>query len=144
MARETPTVPIARGRRAAYGRTSRHRRRSCSNADAAAGDAYAILGSLSGTSPGLPVPGTGFVLPLVIDAYLEFTLVSVGGGGLLSAPVGLLDARGRATCDFALPPGLPPSFAGLSVRHAAVVFDLHTPGAPAAHVTNEATSVLVP
>lgn len=109
-----------------------------------AGDVYALLGSLTGTSPGVPVAGTPFTLPLVLDAYFESTLLSIGGGGLLSAPVGVLDNRGRATCSFTIPPGLPPSLAGLKVHHAAVVFDLQAVGVPATHVTNPVVSVLVP
>jgi hypothetical protein len=109
-----------------------------------AGDAYAMLGSLTGTTPGVAVPTTPYTLPLVLDPYFAYALQSIGGGGLLSAPFGVLDNRGRATCDFTIPTGLPASLVGVSIFHAAVIFDLQAPGVPATHVTNPVTSVLVP
>lgn len=80
---------------------------------------YVLLGSLSGTSPGLPLDGV--VLPLVADAYTLFTLN--GPAPLLSGSVGLLDANGEGTAAFQLPPNAAlPGLVGKVVHHAYVVF----------------------
>jgi len=87
------------------------------------GEGYFLLGSLSGTSPGLPVPGSpGLGLPLNFDAYFQITLA----GGPFLNQTGTLDADGHADAALALPPVAEPAFAGLHLHHAYVTFD---PGA---------------
>ncbi|MEO0650094.1 MAG: integrin alpha, partial [Planctomycetota bacterium] len=44
------------------------------DADDAAGDFYFLLGSATGTEPGIPVLASGQVLPLTLDAYFNLTL----------------------------------------------------------------------
>jgi hypothetical protein len=88
-----------------------------------AGDFYFLLGSLSGTAPVLPLGPLD--LPLVFDAYTQFTLTSPNSL-ILPASFGQLDAWGRADTSFRLPPGSAPSFVGQTVHHAFVVLDQTT------------------
>ncbi|MBL8767242.1 MAG: FG-GAP repeat protein [Planctomycetes bacterium] len=88
-----------------------------------AGATYFVLGSVTGTSPGLSF--AGFHLPLNLDAYTLYTTSGFGGGPLIPR-VGVLDANGRASLGFVLPPsaalaGLP--LDGVFVHHAAVLLD---------------------
>jgi hypothetical protein len=90
---------------------------------AQAGATYVVLGSVTGTSPGLPLGP--YHLPLQLDAYTLYTLNGFGGGPLLPR-VGVLDAQGRASLTFVMPPssllaGLP--LDGVFVHHAAVLLD---------------------
>jgi hypothetical protein len=88
-----------------------------------AGEAFLILGSLSGTAPGFPLPGaSGQTLALNPDAYFQFTL-QFPGLGLLSPGVGSLDARGHAESQLIVPAGFDPILAGLTVQHAFVAVD---------------------
>jgi hypothetical protein len=64
-------------------------------------------------------------LPLVFDAYTQFTLTSPNSL-ILPASFGQLDAWGRADTSFRLPPGSAPSFVGQTVHHAFVVLDQTT------------------
>jgi hypothetical protein len=80
---------------------------------------YLILGSLSGTSPGIAVDGV--VLPLVPDAYLDHTLLFAGSPAY-DGTAGVLDPDGATTAQIAFPPGIDPSLAGQVAHHAALVF----------------------
>jgi len=80
---------------------------------------FIVLGSVSGTAPGVAVDGQ--VLPLNPDAYLLLTL---SGGGPLHSGIGLVDGSGSASAFLAIPPGLlSPVLAGLVVQHAYAVAD---------------------
>ncbi len=84
-----------------------------------AGGLFIVLGSVSGTAPGVAVDGQ--VLPLNPDAYLLLTL---SGGGPLHNGIGLVDGSGSASAFLAIPPGLlAPVLAGLVVQHAYAVAD---------------------
>ncbi|MBK6938829.1 MAG: FG-GAP repeat protein [Planctomycetes bacterium] len=88
-----------------------------------AGSTYFVLGSVTGTNPGVPLGA--YHLPLNIDAYTLYTTSGFGGGPLIPR-VGVLDAAGRASLAFVLPPssalaGLP--LDGVFVHHAAVLLD---------------------
>lgn len=85
-----------------------------------AGAPFLIVGSLSGTAPGLPLGGT--VLPLNYDAYMDYTLSAPGAPPILGG-VGLLDPLGRAHPTFVLPPAAPPALAGLELHHAALALN---------------------
>jgi hypothetical protein len=86
-----------------------------------ANSVYLMLGSLSGTHPGVPIGPT--ILPLEIDAY-SFLLLDLSVAPPLTPSIGLLDAQGRGNVAFTLAPGATnPSFAGLTVHHAFVAFD---------------------
>jgi FG-GAP repeat len=79
-----------------------------------AGELYLLLGSLSGTLPGIPIDGQ--VLALNPDAYFFLTL---SGGPPLQGSIGLLDAAGAGSASLVLPPGaISPSLAGAVVFHA--------------------------
>jgi outer membrane protein assembly factor BamB len=86
----------------------------------AAGQAYLVLGSLSGTSPGLPLPG-GLTLPLVADALTTLWLASPNLPPF-SNGLGLLSPSGDARATLTLPSGLSPTLAGLTAHHAFVEF----------------------
>lgn len=70
---------------------------------AAPGAIYLLLAGVDGTWPGLPLPGS-LTLPLNPTAPL-IDLVLGGGAGVFGNFLGLLDANGRATASFSLPPG---------------------------------------
>lgn len=85
------------------------------------GRLYFVLGSISGTSPGLPI-GDGVVLPLEYDAYFDLTIANPNSA-LLGPSLALLDPLGEAACQFNLPAGLPPELVGLTLHHAFLVVD---------------------
>jgi hypothetical protein len=84
-----------------------------------AGDFYFVLGSATGSSPGIPL-APGVDVPLVFDAYTELALS-------LAIPVapqfGVLDARGAANAKLVKAPGTNPAFAGLTLHHAYITID---------------------
>ena len=86
---------------------------------------YVLLGSASGTEPGIPLAG-GAVLPLAWDDYTAFTLTQPNHGPLVGS-FGVLDADGAAVGSLTLPEESPAELAGLTLHHAFVVLD---PGAP--------------
>jgi hypothetical protein len=105
-----------------------------------AGDLYYVLGSTSGSSPGVAV---GLhQLPLNVDDYLLLT-VNQPNSSFLSQSLSVLDSDGRASCQFNLPSGLNPALAGLNVHHAALLFDLGG-GTSLRHVTPAAGLLLTP
>jgi hypothetical protein len=86
-----------------------------------ANDFYAILISVSGTTPGLPLPN-GMVLPIIYDFATRIGL------DLLNIPpfiafAGLLDGDGRGSATFAPPPGLMGA-GGFGVYFAAATYTL--------------------
>jgi hypothetical protein len=86
---------------------------------ARAGKLYIVLGSASGTAPGLPGPPA---LPLNFDAYFKFTLINPNT--LISNSLGFLDGSGKAHPAFSLAPAsIDASLAGVTLNHAAVVLD---------------------
>ncbi len=87
---------------------------------ASAGQPYLVLGSISGTAPGVVVDGVH--VPLNPDVYLMATLKLVNKPPFV-ATLGILDAAGRGTAAFALPPGFDPGLVGLELHHAALLFD---------------------
>lgn len=83
-----------------------------------AGKAYLVLGSTSGTSPGLMLQGV--LVPLLSnDAYFLYTMANPNNDVLVNT-LGILDPAGRAQATIDLPP-LPPTLAGKTAHHAAVV-----------------------
>lgn len=101
---------------------------------------YVILGSFTGTSPGVVLPGSLLTMPLNPDAY--FNLRATNPTALMQNAVGSLDASGQASASFTLPPGLPPALAGLVFEHSYVLVDLSTV-API-FVSNTVSVTLVP
>lgn len=89
-----------------------------------AGQAHLILGSLAGTGPGLPL-APDVVLPLAVDLYFSLGLMQ-GGAPPVNNAFGQLDALGRSSASFNLPPGSPSSFAGTTANHAWIALDYLT------------------
>lgn len=104
-----------------------------------AGSLYLLLGSTSGTTPGLPAGA--LVLPLNPDAYFTFTLQNPGAPPL-SGSFGQLDTAGRAMVSFDLPAGSNPALAGAVVHHAYAVLDVSPFGVPL--TSNPAALTLLP
>lgn len=78
---------------------------------------YLLIGSF-GSDPGFGFDGVQ--IPLLPDAWMQLTL------GLANSPfypnsLGFLDATGRATAAFVLPPLTDPTLAGLVLHHAYIV-----------------------
>ena len=105
-----------------------------------AGRLHLLLGSASGTSPGIPV--NGLVLPLNPGPYFDYSLVAQNGP-LLVGTFGVLDGGGSATAQFVLPGAwASASLAGLVLHHAYVVLE---PTTVAVVLTSNAVSLeLVP
>ncbi|MEZ5980421.1 MAG: hypothetical protein R3F34_19715 [Planctomycetota bacterium] len=78
-------------------------------------------------SPGYPVIGTPWTLPLMLTSTSSTTWTLFGG--LLPAPFGLIHPYGSAHSEFVVPPNFPPVFAGLTVHHAYALLDVLAPGA---------------
>jgi hypothetical protein len=110
-------------------------------ADAFAGKSYMILGSATGTTPGIPYGGA--VVPLNLDGYLIFTVVSPNSP-LLAGSAGLLNSLGQATANFIVPPLSDPSLAGLTLNHAGIVLDLVSGSFVIPEVTNAYGVLLTP
>ncbi|MCA8943592.1 MAG: aryl-sulfate sulfotransferase [Planctomycetes bacterium] len=89
-----------------------------------AGQTYFVIGSMSGTYPGMFVNGLRF--PLNFDGYFRASMFAANQlpfGNTL----GTLDANGRAHATFTLPGGiLPPEAAGLEFHHATAIFSTTT------------------
>ncbi|MCA8954724.1 MAG: right-handed parallel beta-helix repeat-containing protein [Planctomycetes bacterium] len=82
-----------------------------------AGEDYLLLGSASGSTPG--VVAGDFELPLVADVWFNFTL-SVSTAPLIQSGFGQLDGAGKATPRIVLP--ALPVVSGTELRHAMLVF----------------------
>ena len=92
-----------------------------------AGQFYLILGSTSGTDPGLTVGQAE--LPLNPDPYFFLLLNNPGQPPLLGS-LGFLDPLGQGGAQLVLPPGLNPTLAGLELQHAALTLDTNGDGSP--------------
>lgn len=101
---------------------------------------YLVLGSVSGDTPGLETHGVH--VPLNPDPYLALTLL---GSPTLTGALGTFsDSSGlgvpMAEAEFLLPEGLSPAVVGLTLHHAALVFD---PLAPTLVTTSNAVKTFV-
>jgi len=90
---------------------------------ARAGELYWVLGSVTGTTPGLTLGA--FTLPLNLDTYFTFTLLNANSPAL-PASFGSLDAAGLATAAVVLPAASSPSLVGAMGQHAFVTLDAAT------------------
>jgi hypothetical protein len=84
------------------------------------GKLYLLLGSLTGTAPGLQLASVR--MPLILDPYFLLTL-ACPNGTMLPRSFFVLDSLGRGQCPLKLVPGLPPSLIGLTMQHSFVVID---------------------
>ena len=97
-----------------------------------AGSVYILLGSFSGTTPGIPM-ADGTVLPLASvnpvtftpDAYFFGTLTSPNQS-YLTPSFGVLDGDGEAACTLSIPGGVLTSLAGQTLNHAFAIVDPFT------------------
>jgi hypothetical protein len=101
---------------------------------------YFILGSVSGTSPGLPLGGS-ITLPLNFDLYTDYTLANPNSF-LLPTSLGVLNFFGLATSKVNVPNSLSLLGLPLTVHHAYVVLDPNPLGVVFA--SNPVPLVLVP
>jgi len=86
---------------------------------ALAGNAYFVLGSLSGVSPGVTTQGVH--IPLNIDVYTEVSILFANFAPFIQFQ-GTLDANGAANPRFEVPAGgLPASAVGVTLHHALLV-----------------------
>ena len=99
---------------------------------ALAGNPFLILGSLTGTAPGIPLGG-GITLPLVIDSYTIFSVENTNQPPIFGNTLGVLDGMAAATSTFTLPPGIAGPAVGLSLHHASLILD---PSLAPAYATN--------
>jgi PKD repeat protein len=106
---------------------------------ATAGLTYFVLGSFSGTAPG--VSAFGLTLPLNIDPY--FNALAANPGAIVAGSLGTLDSLGTATATVTLPAGSDPSLAGAVVHHAYLVLDPLLPSGVLA-ASNAAPLTLAP
>lgn len=81
---------------------------------------YLVLGSVSGTSPGIPTAGG--VLPLQPDAWFHFTALHPNGA-LLPQSAGSLDALGLGAAAFVVPPGSSAALVGIQFSYAYLLHD---------------------
>ncbi len=102
-----------------------------------AGQFYLLLGSLTGTSPGVSIDA--FVLPVNVDSYTLHTLTSPNTPPLTSS-FGTLGATGFATATFTLAAGSPATLLGLTANHAYVTLEL-LPGLLRPTMTSNAVPV---
>jgi len=86
-----------------------------------AGKLYLVAGSLSGTSPGTPLPLV--TVPLNQDSYLVLSITKANQAPFVNT-FGVLDGQGRGSAAIALPPGTGiVGLAGLTAHHAFVALD---------------------
>lgn len=97
-----------------------------------------MLGSITGTSPGLPLGP--LVLPLQADPYLMFLAQNPNTQPLANG-FGLLDVAGKATARFDLPANVPAGLLGLQLHHAYLTL---SPFNVPQFVSNAVTFVLGP
>jgi hypothetical protein len=84
------------------------------------GDLFLVLGSSSGTSPGVPL-GT-LQVPLNFDEWSLFTLTSINQGPL-AGTLGTLDNLGGAVSRLTAPAGNDPALVGATLHQATLTFD---------------------
>lgn len=77
---------------------------------------YLMLGSFSGTAPGIVI-SAGVKLPLNFDSYFNHLLLTTNPP-VLQNHIGVLDAQGKATATYVNPANLRPTLIGLQFSHA--------------------------
>ncbi len=80
---------------------------------------YWVVGSVTGTTPGVPLGG--IVIPLRYDFYTDFT-VAAPNSSVLSTSRGTLDVKGRGKATFNVPKGLGSAAVGVTIYHAFITF----------------------
>lgn len=101
-----------------------------------AGRIYLLVGCVSGTQPGTPLPG-GLVIPLNRDFFTDFTLLYANGPRFAGFQ-GTLNSTGQTTAFFNTLGPLPPGSVGRTVHFAGTLFN------PFDFVTNAVAIDVVP
>ena len=91
---------------------------------AQAGRFYLMLGSATGDSPVLPFGSIN--VPIVFDAYTQFTLTSPNSP-LLANSLSLLDGLGKGQASFILQPGSSPNLVGATIFHTCLLYTSPSP-----------------
>ncbi|MCA8973224.1 MAG: aryl-sulfate sulfotransferase [Planctomycetes bacterium] len=87
-----------------------------------AGRHYLMLGSISGTTPGTPVPG-GVMLPLNVD-YLTSAMVTQSNSAMFVNTLGTIGTLGDGTSAIVAPAGLiPAALVGMQMDFAHLIYD---------------------
>lgn len=81
---------------------------------------YLIVGTLSGTAPGTPLPG-GTTLPLNLDGF-STALINLTGSPFVVGFLGTVDDVGQASAQLDTISALPPAFVGLKMHFAFTTF----------------------
>ncbi len=105
---------------------------------ARAGQVYLLIATTSGTAPGFTLDGQP--IPLNTDVFSVLALTGAGAPPFLGY-VGLLSGVGTASATLLVPPGTNPAFAGTTVHHVLLSFDV-TP-IPSLDFVSEAEAVLL-
>ena len=103
-----------------------------------AGELYLVIGSASGTEPGVSVAGS--TIPLNLDWYSTLMLTQPNVAPFLNT-FGTIDPWGYAVANIDLPGGSPASLVGLHLHHAFVLIDPLT--GDLTHVSNTTTLDIV-
>lgn len=82
------------------------------------GATYGTGGSLTGTSPGIPV-APGVIVPLVYDSWTA-NMIAYPNTPPYSGMLGALDSQGVGKTIITVPGGLPPGLAGTPIWHASI------------------------
>ncbi len=82
---------------------------------ALAGDFYLVMGSGTGTAPGIPIDNG--CLPLNPDGYLSFTISTAGTPPLVNT-FGILGPAGQGSATLSVPSLVDPGAIGLTLHHA--------------------------
>lgn len=85
-----------------------------------AGRSYLLLGSLSGTSPGTPLPGGAVTLPLQWDPLTDLIVANINSP-MFDGFYGTLSNQGTGRASFATLGGLPTQAIGLTLNFAAAL-----------------------
>ena len=105
-----------------------------------AGANYWVVGTLSGTTPGVIAPG-GLPVPVNPDFYFDHTIANPNSPPM-TLSMSTLDGNGQGTCTFTFPAGAFPGLAGQQMHHAFALIDV---AAAAVELTSNAEDlVLVP
>ena len=81
---------------------------------------YWVVGSMTGTNPGVPLGN--FTVPIVFDLYTRLT-VNAPNNVILASSFGTLDGQGKGQATFNTPRGrLAPYFIGITFYHAYFTF----------------------
>jgi len=81
---------------------------------------YLLTGSVSGTSPGFPLPGTQVTVPLNLDVF-TYLIIAQANTPMFSNFLGQLDAQGRAAATLHIGP-LPSAVWGFALHFAYVLY----------------------